>query len=153
VIRRDVDTFLRTYVPSSDNDGRRPPEDTFDCPLSDLGLVRNVGASDFSLPRGPRPSLPTAILAHALGDYWRRAADGQETLSLERALYDPGSPGAAFRLADRDLVAMLERLPSDAGYRYDETAGQRLILRHPVLADGSHVRFPVLLSYYSKRHS
>ncbi len=153
VMRRDVDTFLQTYVPSGRNSGRRPLEDSFDCPLAELGLVRPVGAGYFSLPRGSRPSLPTAILAHALADYWRRAADGQETLTLERALYDPGSPGAAFRLGDPDLVAMLERLPANAGFRYDETAGQRLILRDPGPAGGYEDRFRALRSYYSERPS
>lgn len=153
VIRRDVDTFLRTYVPSADRRGRRPLEDTFDCPLTELGLVRRVGAGYFNLPRGPRPSLPPAILAHALDDHWRRAAEGQETLTLERALYDPGSPGAAFRLGDPDLATLLERLPPDAGFRYDETAGQRLILKHPGHGRSTEDRFPALVRYYSERCS
>ena len=154
VMRRDVDTFLRTYVPSNKRRSRRPLEDSFDCPLTELGLVRRVDRDYFSVPRGPRPSLPTAILVYALADYWHRAANGQETMTLERALYDPGSPGAAFRLGDLDLVDRFEHLPTDCEFRYDETAGQRLILR-----DATHINsssadgFQALRSYYTERRA
>ena len=127
-IRRDVDVFLRTYLPARD-DRRRPLEDSFDCPLAELGLIRRAGPGRYAFERGPRPSLPDAVLAFALADFWRHSAPDQETLALERILFDPGSPGAAFKLGDRDLVEVLERLPADGGMRYDETAGQRLVLR------------------------
>ena len=127
-IRRDVDVFLRTYLPARD-DRRRPLEDSFDCPLAELGLIRRAGTGRYAFERGPRPSLPDAVLAFALADFWRHSAPDQETLALERILFDPGSPGAAFKLGDRDLVEVLERLPADGGMRYDETAGQRLVLR------------------------
>ncbi len=127
-IRRDVDVFLRTYLPARD-DRRRPLEDSFDCPLAELGLIRRAGTGRYAFERGPRHSLPDAVLAFALADFWRRSAPDQETLALERILFDPGSPGAAFKLGDRDLVEILERLPADGGLRYDETAGQRLVLR------------------------
>lgn len=35
-VRRDVDCFVRTYTPSRPTD-RLVPEDTFDCPLAELG--------------------------------------------------------------------------------------------------------------------
>ena len=127
-LRRDVDVFLRTYLPARD-DRRRPLEDSFDCPLAELGLLRRAGTGFFTFERGPRPSLPDDVLAFALADFWQHTAPDQETLTLERVLFDPGSPGAAFKLGYRDLVEILERLPADRGMRYDETAGQRLIIR------------------------
>ena len=127
-IRRDVDVFLRTYLPARD-DRRRPLEDGFDCPLAELGLIRRAGPGRFAFERGPRPSLPDEVLVFALADFWRYGAPDQKTLTLERVLFDPGSPGAAFKLGDRDLVEVLERLPANSGLRYDETAGQRVIFR------------------------
>ena len=127
-IRRDVDVFLRTYLPARD-DRRRPLEDSFDCPLAELGLIRRAGPGRFAFERGPRPSLPDEVLVFALADFWRYGAPDQKTLTLERVLFDPGSPGAAFKLGDRDLVEVLERLPANCGLRYDETAGQRVISR------------------------
>ena len=86
--------------------------------------------------RGPRLSLPEDILAFALSDFWHHNSPGGEALALERVLFDPGSPGAAFKLRDRDLVEMLERMPAGRGFRYDETAGQRMVFRkeesHPL---------------------
>ena len=127
-LKRDVDVFLRTYLPARD-DRRRPLEDSFDCPLAELGLIRRADAGRFVFERGPRPSLPNGVLAFAMADFWQHGAPDQETLTLERILFDPGSPGAAFKLGDRDLVEILERLPADCGLRYDETAGQRVVFR------------------------
>lgn len=79
--------------------------------------------------RGPRSSLPDDILVFALADFWHHNSPGGEVLALERVLFDPGSPGAAFKLRDRDLVEILERMPAGRGFRYDETAGQRMVFR------------------------
>ncbi|MDD9983944.1 MAG: DUF4007 family protein [Gammaproteobacteria bacterium] len=79
--------------------------------------------------RGPRLSLPDDILALALADFWHHNSPGGGVLALERVLFDPGSPGAAFKLRDRDLIEILERLPARWGFRYDDTAGQRMVFR------------------------
>ena len=77
----------------------------------------------------PASSLPDDILAFALADFWHHNSPGGEVLALERVLFDPGSPGAAFKLRDRDLIEILERMPAGRGFRYDETAGQRMVFR------------------------
>ena len=141
-IRRDLDVFIRTYLPARTH-ARRPLEDTFDCPLAELGLLRNVGAGRFELRRGARPSLPVHVLLFATLEFWQRESPDQRTLPIERLLFDPGSPGAAFRLGDRDLVDMVERLPGRWGVRYDETAGMRLLLR-----ERESDPFDVLRDYY-----
>jgi len=143
-IRRDVEVFLRTYVPARDN-RRRPLEDSFDCPLAELGLIRPAGNGRFAFQRGPRPSLPGAVLAATLAAFWNHTAPGQKTLTLERALFDPGSPGAAFKLGDQDMVEALERLPAGCGLRYDETAGLRLLIR-----TAARTPLSLLKSYYRK---
>ena len=97
--------------------------------MAELGLLEKVGAARFALRRAPRPSLPVEILLYAVLDFWQREAGGQQTLAFERVQFDTGSPGAAFRLDDRSLVSMLERLPSGTGVRYDETAGMRVLQR------------------------
>ncbi len=127
-----MDVFLRTYLPPQPHP-RRPVEDTFDCPLAELGLLRPLGGGSFALPRGPRPSLPAEVLAFAVHEFWQDlwspGESGQDTLTLERLLYDAGSPGAAFRMDDRGLVAALEALPRKYGLEYDETAGLRQVRR------------------------
>ena len=149
-IRRDLDVFLRTYLPSRP-DARRPLEDGFDCPLVELGLLERVGPGRFVMRRSPRPSLPDEILLFATLEFWQRTAPDLKTLPLERLLFDAGSPGAAFRLGDKDLARCYERLSGSrtapCGFRYDETAGMRLLL-----SDGSvgpaRDPFGALGSYY-----
>lgn len=141
-IRRDLDVFIRTYLPARDHI-RRPLEDTFDCPLAELGLLEKVDAGRFALRRGRRPSLPIEIVAFAVLEFWQRVASDRQTLALERVLFDPGSPGGAFKLSDRNLVEMLERLPDYCGIRYDETAGMRLLMR-----ESECDPFAVLERYY-----
>lgn len=152
-----MEVFLRTYLPPR-SDRRRPAEDGFDCPLAELGLIRPLGGNRpgarqhrrYALPRGPRPSLPDPVLAFAVHEFWNGSAPGQETLTLERLLFHPGSPGAAFRLDDRSLVAVLERLPRDTGLRYDETAGLRQLRRSRTAPGASHA-FALLESWYADR--
>ena len=145
-IRRDLDVFLRTYLPARE-DSRRPLEDSFDCPLAELGLLEKVGAARFALRRSSRPSLPVEVLLYAVLDFWQHQAEAQQTLAFERVQFDAGSPGAAFKLDDRSLVFMLERLPSGAGVRYDETAGMRVLQREGGWA-GRCRPFTALERYY-----
>ena len=130
-VRRDVDVFLSTYT-LAQRRRRHEFEDGFDCPLADLGLIHRLDRGHYAFQRGARPSLPVEVLAYALADFWQDRAADQETLPVERALFGPGSPGAAFKLGDRDMVSLLERLPDESGFRYDETAGQRMILREKI---------------------
>jgi hypothetical protein len=127
-LRRDVDTFVRTYLPAGPG-GRRALEESFDCPLVELGLLREIEEGLLQFVRGPKATLPIEIFAYSLSRFWERTAPHQRTLSFERILYGPGSPGAAFKLSEPALVALLEKLPAWTEMRYDETAGLREVLR------------------------
>jgi hypothetical protein len=127
-IRRDVDTFLRTYtpVPASRD---LPLEDTFDCPLVELGLIHEVEKGLYRFVRGPKGSLHDLIFVHSLLDYWHRVAPEQSTLSFETILHGLGAPGGAFKLSDNALAERLEKLPRWTGLVFDDTAGMRNVLR------------------------
>jgi hypothetical protein len=127
-IRRDVEVFIRTYTPSHVTRDL-PLEDTFDCPLVELGLIREVERGAYEFVRGPKPGLPQAIFVYALLEFWGRTAPSQRTLSFESIMYGGGSPGASFKLSDNALAAYLEELPRWCPLSYDETAGRRLVLR------------------------
>jgi len=70
-LRRDADVFLRKYVPSRVT-RNTPPEDTFDCPLVELGLIAEVDRGLYQFVRGPKPSLPDENFLYALLDFWGR---------------------------------------------------------------------------------
>jgi hypothetical protein len=146
-LRRDVDTFIRTYA-TTETGGRRAAEDSFDCPLVELGLLRDVeGANYYQFVRGAKPTLPIGIFTYALLDYWAMVAPNQGTLNFERILYGPGSPGAAFKLSESALVALLEQLEHWAGaIRYDETAGLRAVIRQRAIPFPDPLE--VLVRYY-----
>jgi hypothetical protein len=127
-LKRDVEVFLRTYVPAHQTRDL-PLEETFDCPLVELGLIREVERGSFQFARGPKPSLPDLIFVYALADFWQRTALHQRTLSFESILHGAGSPGAGFKISENALMERLEQLPHWSGLTYDDTAGIRQILR------------------------
>lgn len=126
-IKRDVDVFIRTYAPAAISKDQ-PLEDSFDCPLVELGLLREIESGKYQFARGQKPSLPEAIFTYSLIDYWVQNAPTQRTILFENILHSPGSPGGAFKLSENVLTERLEALPRWASIRYDDTAGMRILL-------------------------
>lgn len=147
-LKRDVEVFLRTYV-ARGSDRSAPGEDAFDCPLVELGLIQQIGSNRYRFVRGPKTSLPDAILHYSLIDFWRTTAEGQKTISFESVLHQPGSPGAVFKLSENALSERLERLPNRLGISFDETAGLRQLLLRRNSLDVDP--FTLLAPYYEKR--
>jgi hypothetical protein len=152
-LRRDVDVFVRSYTqahPTRD----LSLEDTFDCPLVELGLIQEVEPRLFVFTRGSRPSLPDEIFAFALLDFWDRRFTQQRTLSFEAVQVGPGCPGSAFKLTEQALAERLETLPAWTGLSYDETAGTRVLLRMDS-GGALPLRSPMdaLQQYYGRDHS
>lgn len=146
-LKRDVDVFIRTYVPSDPNP-HRPPEDTFDSPLVELGLIREEEQGVYRFIRGEKRSLPQEVFTYALTDFWHGQEVDDASLSFERLLYNPGSPGGAFKLTERALASRLERLEPRVGLQFDETAGLRTLYR-----SSDHVADPMeaLEAYYGRQ--
>jgi hypothetical protein len=129
-LKRDVDCFLRTYVPS--RSGTVLPEDSLDCPLVELRLIREAGdRQTFQFHRGLQPDLPDGVLFHAVVDYWERAANDAETFSLHDLTYQPGSPGRIFQIDEDSLATRLADMEewTERRMTYGETAGLRQLYR------------------------
>lgn len=130
-ISRDIDVFLRTYVPA--RSGRSSAvEDSLDCPLVELRLLRErPGERRYEFVRGPKPSLDDATLGFALLEFWRRVANDRDTLSVDDVLRHPASPGRIFKLDGDALVGRVEDIArwSHGALVHDETAGVRQLLR------------------------
>lgn len=127
-LKRDVEVLLRSYVRRSEGN----LEDAAEPLMAELGLIREARAGGwFEFVRGPKPSLPDAVFAYALREFWAEAAGGATTLSAEQICYLPGSPGRVFKL-DEDSVALrlmaLEALTGGA-WRWTDTAGLRQVQR------------------------
>ena len=127
-IKRDIDVFVRTYLPSEPG-GVLTPEETFDSPLAELGLLEPAEGDSYAFVRSPQPTLPDEILVYALNHYWMRRAYERRSLDARYLLYGPGSLGGAFNLTGNDLFSRLERLPVWSGMRFDDTAGLKQVLK------------------------
>jgi hypothetical protein len=146
-LKRDVEVFMRTYVPAKTKRDLAL-EDTFDCPLVDLGLI-DEEATAFRFVRGLKPTLPDLVFVYALLDFWDRNFSDQGTLSFERVLYGPGSPGSAFKLTENALAERLESLPSWSGIGFDDTSGMRTLLRQDAdVEQVDNLPMSVLERYY-----
>jgi uncharacterized protein DUF4007 len=126
-LKRDVEVLLRGYV----RKGEGQVEDAAEPLLAELGLIRETRMSGwFEFVRGPKPSLPQGIFAHALGKFWEREGNAA-TLTAEQICYAPGSPGRVFKLDEDSVVTRLMalgRLTGDA-WQWVDTAGLRQVQR------------------------
>ena len=130
-IKRDVDCFFRTYVPSRLTK-TAIMEDTFDCPLVELNLISDSSdGNTYRFHRGPKPSLPIEIFAAALSEFWDAHFSGNNTLTFANIAYAPRSPGRTFLLDEDSLAEYLDRLDNltKGTLRYDETAGVKQVYR------------------------
>jgi hypothetical protein len=133
-LKRDVDCFIRTYSPS--RRVRTVQEDTLDCPLIELGLLREESDhQSYHLVRGTHPTLPLPIFGYALATYLERRGGQAKSVSLHELAFGEGAPGRVFGLNESGLLSRLEALGTLTGDAlvYDETAGLKQIFLHSSL--------------------
>jgi hypothetical protein len=131
-VKRDLEVFLRTYVPSRASRGDIA-EDTLDCPLTELGLITQPGDGKvYRFQRGAQRSLPDGILLFAVLRFWEAFAPSAETLALYDLARQPGSPGRLFKIDESSLAERLEGIEkqTEGKLSYGETAGLRQLYRH-----------------------
>lgn len=127
-LKRDFLCLVGTYTTNA----RQSIEDAVASPLSALGLVVSDGGALY-LRAGRHSSLPTAVFAFAVLDYWDRTHPEAETLAVRELLHAPGSPGRVFLLGEEqafELVTHAEAL-DEAPFRYAATAGTEQLYRVP----------------------
>ena len=106
-VKKDLGAFLRTYAPP-ERSGRVGFDDLLDCPLRELNLLRRSPATGrYRFTLGSKPTLPSAIVAHAALDYVARTVDGGSTITLSRLAHESGAPGRAFKLSEAELLVAL----------------------------------------------
>ncbi len=130
-LKSDVSCFLRSYVP-----GKRGPattaEETLDCPLTTLGLIREAGEEHhYRFQNGVKSGLPDAVFAYAMLSSWNKHHGGQETLSLREITHGENSPGRIFRLDEDAVLAYLDRISgiSDQRLEFNDSVMVRQVVR------------------------
>ncbi|HEY1707225.1 MAG TPA: DUF4007 family protein [Rhizomicrobium sp.] len=146
-ITRDVECFIRSYVPRGETAGG---EEALEPVLAELGLIRPVTARLYEFRRGPKPSLPDGVFAFALHDFWKRYAPDANTLSVEAIAYEPGSPGRVFKLDENSVVERLIAMERATNGRivWSDTAGVRQAMRVKAIATA----LPFLAAGYRSDH-
>ena len=136
-LKRDVDCFVRTYVPA-----RQPRkallEDTLDSPLCELGILQyDQTLHVYRFNRGSQDSLPDSLFTYALLSFWNASASHRESLSLNEIAFAPFSPGAVFKIDEENLIERLERVHdlTKARLLYTDTAGLKQVFRKGVLGE------------------
>ena len=145
---RDVNCFVRTYLPAKLSK-RSGVEDTLECPLTELGLLRQIEEDkSYVFSRGEHPSLPTHIFAYALVRFWQEYASERNTLQFDEIAFEPGSPGQVFKLSKNGLIDHLEQLGNATSnkFGYDETAGLMQAYRRADIEPIS-----ILAKYYKRK--
>jgi hypothetical protein len=135
-VRRDVECFIRTYVPSAPA-GSGTVEDSLESPLTELSLIKLLGRrDDYQFVRGPKPSLTPGVFIIALDQFWN-STNASRTLSFEMVAHEPGCPGRVFLLDETDLADRLAALEDLTGgiFRWSETAGLRQVVRERGLTE------------------
>jgi hypothetical protein len=107
-LKKDVNALLRTYAPA-ERTRRTGIDDILDCPLRELNLIgRSAATGRFRFTLGPKPTLPSAIMAYAALDYIARSSTSSNTITLGRLAHEPGAPGHAFKLTEAELLTSLK---------------------------------------------
>jgi len=153
-IEREVDCFLRTYVQSGRSKGASSAEESFDCPLTELGLILHDARDNiYHLTSGPRPSLPAAIFAYCLLEFFQHNPRGSRTIAIDELLFHPGSPGQLFRIDENSLMHYLEPIPelTDGYLDLIESLGMRQLRLPTDLSELSTRKFALLHNYYATR--
>lgn len=106
-VKKDVECFLRMYAaaPEGGDDG----DDLIDCPFRDLAVLRPVPGSrrTYRFAIGPKPALPAEVAMFAALDFVARTESSSHTVTLSRLATEPGGPGRAFKLTEKDLASLL----------------------------------------------
>ena len=134
-IKQDVSCFIRTYCLSQSSE-ITIIEDTFDCPLVELDLIREMpGENRYQFNFGPKLSLTDSMFALTIAKFWNRWFSNTNTLSVSEIMYSRLSPGQVFKLDENSTVMYLEKLESvtEGAMTYDDTAGVKQISRHKKL--------------------
>ncbi|MDW8350584.1 MAG: DUF4007 family protein [Anaerolineae bacterium] len=152
-VERDVEVFLRTYVPAMRKPSEWPAEETMDCPLAELGLLGYMPEEDvYRFNPGAKVSLPTAIFGYALLTFLAQVAARRRVVALDECLYRRGSPGQVFRLDENSVAEHMEALEAltQGTLSVRESVGVRQIyLQVPDAETLSALAFDLLNRHYA----
>lgn len=123
--KNDVSVLVRLYAKSHN---AAVVEDALDSPLSELGLIKENGKTDYMSTFEDQPELPCEILGFAIAELVRYRE--VSVLPLEELIHSKDnfvSPGTVFRLTESSMMLKIEELVRryPLSFALRETAGLR----------------------------
>lgn len=125
-LRKDVSCLLRMYLPQPPARKKKEAEESLDCPFAELGLMQRMGdATHVAFRMGEKPSLAPDVVVYACLQHAAKTSDTARTIPTSKLLFEPGSPGMAFKLNESALCAAIETLKREwSELSLDEAAGK-----------------------------
>jgi hypothetical protein len=130
MIDREIDVCLRTYIPATRSKIWGAIEETLDCPLAELDIIRFISNDNiYRFNIGPKVTLPVRVFGYALLSFLSVATDNRKTISMDECLYQEGSPGQIFKLDENSVVEYIESFEeaTQGKIRLQDTAGLRQV--------------------------
>jgi len=126
VLLRDIDCYIRVYAGSRRFEKKKAVEESFDCPLQELGLIYHMSDAEmYRFAIGPKSSLPPEIIGYAVCDYFSHGK--RDSARVQEVLYHEFSPGQVFMLDENSLVEAINILNNDPNwgkyFKFTESAG------------------------------
>ena len=148
-LNKDVNCLIRMYVERTGP--KKLKEDSLDCPFTELGIINAYTDSKrFTFNFGRKPTLSPEIIVAACLEFASSFQDDARTISISRLLYDPGSPGQAFKLTESALSDAIETVSLKVGDIFlTNTAGMIQLAFNDVPLK---IFDRILNSYYKKRN-
>lgn len=121
-IEKDASCFIRMYCPPN-----RETSDEIECPFTHLELLLpGEKKQTFRFNLRNKSTLPNDILIAACFEYADHFFPHSKTVSLNKLVYGPNSPGVVFKLSESEIGNRLEKCINDFhGVAFTESYGNR----------------------------
>ena len=98
-IDREIDVCLRTYVPAVRAKLGAIADETLDCPLAELDIVRFIPSDNiYRFNIGPKISLPLGVFGYALLSFLSSTVENRRTIAVDECLYTRREPRSGFQI-------------------------------------------------------
>lgn len=146
-LSKDISCILRMYGSAEGNNSFL--EDSIDSPFQQLGIIQNLNNKRYSFKTGAKANLPAEIIVAACLEYASWMNQTAKTIAISRLVYNPGSPGMAFKLSENALCEAIEKIVrSHDELGLSDTAG---LIQFSFKGDPKHLADDILNEYYQSR--
>jgi len=148
-LKSDVDCLVHTYLARREEAANG--EDPIECPLTTLGLLIKEPYTDgLRFQVGPKPTLPPAIYAYALAEFWNYLGPDRRILEFSEVMGAEGSPSIVFLLDWDSIVRYLDKLAvvTDGAMVFEEDYEIRRVVKRD---EGELDSLAILEAYYDGR--